>query len=63
MDSDYYLLGKSALRECAIGWEANMPLIFHEEVWFMSFSEFHNVILKWKLKMKMYEVDIRVLIL
>lgn len=37
-------------------------LIFHEEVWFMSFSAFHNVILKWKLQMKMYEVDIRVLI-
>lgn len=37
-------------------------LIFHEEVWFMSFSAFHNVILKWKLKMKMYEVDIHVLI-
>lgn len=37
-------------------------LIFHEEVCFMSFSAFHNVILKWKLQMKMYEVDIRVLI-
>lgn len=60
-------------RMCNIGWEANMPWFFMKRcvafVWFMSkrtrmliFPAFHNVIRKWKLQMKMYEVDIRVLI-
>lgn len=47
--------GKECFRRMCNRLGGKHALIFHEEVWFMSFSAFHNVILKWKLQT--YEVD------